>query len=225
MKRGLVLLGLTGSIGMGKSTAAAMLKALGLPVYDADAAVHHMLAANGQAVAAIEAAFPGTLVNGAISRPELGKRVFADKAALRRLEAIIHPRLRQTERRLLARAAASRKPIVVLDVPLLFETGGARRCDATITVWAPARVQARRVLGRPGMSPERLAQVRGHQMPDAEKLKRSTFAVPTGLGRRPTWRHLKAIVRRLKSPGAERQALFRAARRRARHKRQAGRPQ
>lgn len=211
MRRGLILLGLTGSIGMGKSAAAAMLRAQGLPVYDADAAVHAMLARGGEAVAAVAAAFPGTTGDGAVDRPALAKRVFADKAALRQLEAIVHPRLGKAERRVLALAAARRQGIVVLDVPLLFETGGARRCDVTVAVWAPARVQSSRVLKRPGMSAERLAQVRANQMTTAEKRKRATFAVPTGLGRRPTWQRLKAIVRRLRAGAPNRPALLRAA--------------
>jgi dephospho-CoA kinase len=189
------VLGLTGSIGMGKSTAAAMLRRLGVPVHDADATVHRLMGAGGAAVPRIEALFPGVTKNGAVDRPELGRRVFADPAALRRLEAILHPMVRDEERRFLARQRRRGVRLVVLDVPLLFETGGQRRCDKVAVVSAPAFLQAQRVLKRPGMTAARLAAVRAQQMPDAEKRRRADFVIPTGTGMAPALRRLRAIVR------------------------------
>ncbi len=193
-----LVVGLTGSIGMGKSTAAAMLRDLGLPVFDADATVHALLARGGAAVPAIAAAFPGTVRDGAVDRAELGRRVFGDEEARRRLERIVHPLVHQAERRFLARAARERRPVVVRDVPLLFETGGDRRCDATIVVSAPPHIQAQRVLARPGMTPEKFAGILRAQMPDAEKRRRADFVIPTGQGRRVTRDRLAAVVRRLR---------------------------
>lgn len=198
MKRGLVVIGLTGSIGMGKSTAARMLREMGIPVFDADAEVHRMMARGGGAVAAVESAFPGVVVDGAVDRAKLGARVFGDAAALKRLERILHPRVGEAERRFLARAAMQRAGMVVRDVPLLFETGGDRRCDHTIVVSAPEHIQAARVLSRPGMTRERLAQVRAKQMPDAEKRRRADFVVPTGLDKRFTRNRLRDIVRTIR---------------------------
>lgn len=186
------ILGLTGSIGMGKSTAARMLRRLGVPVHDADCAVHVLMAKGGKAVAEVEAAFPGVVKDGAIDRAELGKRVFGDAAALKRLEGILHPLVRQVERAFLKRFARSK--LVVLDIPLLFETGGETRCDKVAVVSAPAFLQEQRVLKRPGMTRERLQAILAKQMPDGEKRRRADFVVPTGLGMRPALRHLKAIV-------------------------------
>jgi dephospho-CoA kinase len=191
----MVVLGLTGSIGMGKSTAAAMLRRLGVPVHDADAAVHRLLGRNGKAVARVEAEFPGTAGPAGIDRAALGRRVFGDAAALRRLERILHPMVRADTARFLRRARARRVPLVVLDIPLLFETGGEQRCDAIVVVSAPAFLQRARVLGRPGMSEARLAAILAKQMPDAEKRRRADFVVSTGLGRRETLRRLAEIVR------------------------------
>jgi dephospho-CoA kinase len=191
----MVVLGLTGSIGMGKSTAAAMLRRLGVPVHDADAAVHRLLGRNGKAVAKVDAAFPGTAGPAGIDRAALGRRVFGDAAALRRLEHILHPMVRADTARFLGRMRARREPLVVLDIPLLFETGGEHRCDAIVVVSAPAFLQRARVLGRPGMSASRFAAILAKQMPDAEKRRRADFVVPTGLGRRETLRRLAEIVR------------------------------
>ncbi|MDA8230176.1 MAG: dephospho-CoA kinase [Magnetospirillum sp.] len=188
------ILGLTGSIGMGKSTAAGMLRRLGLPVHDADAAVHRLLAKGGAAVARVEAAFPGTVVAGAVDRAELGRRVFGDPAALRRLEAILHPLVREAERAFLKRCARRGAALAVLDIPLLFETGAERRCDAVAVVTAPAFLQAQRVLLRPGMSPARLAAIRARQMPDADKLRRADSVIPTGSGRLLALRRLVRAV-------------------------------
>jgi dephospho-CoA kinase len=189
------VLGLTGSIGMGKSTAATMLRRLGVPVHDADAAVHRLLGRNGAAVAKVEAEFPGTAGPDGIDRAALGRRVFGDAAALRRLERILHPMVRADTARFLRRARARRAPLVVLDIPLLFETRGERRCDAIIVVSAPAFLQRARVLGRPGMSAARFAAILAKQMPDREKRRHADFVVPTGLGRRETLRRLAEIVR------------------------------
>src|SRR6185437_2192040 len=193
----MIVLGLTGSVGMGKSTAAAMLRQLGVPVHDADAAVHRLLAPGGAAVAAVAAAFPGTAVGSGIDRALLGKQVFGDAAALRRLERILHPLVRKSEQRFLKQARARRAPLVALDIPLLFETGGEKRCDAVVVVSAPAFLQRARVLARPGMSEERLRAILAKQVPDAEKRRRADFVVTSGLGRAPTFRGLRRVVRAL----------------------------
>lgn len=193
------VIGLTGSIGMGKSTAAAMFRRLGVPVHDSDAAVHRLLGRGGAAVRLVEEAFPGVVQNGAVDRAELGRRVFGNPAALRRLEAILHPLVRKAAARFVARARAQRRDLVVLDVPLLFETQGDRRCDVTVVVSAPAFVQRARVLARPGMTEARLAQVLAQQMPDAEKRARADFVVETGLGKRYTLGRIKKIVSILRS--------------------------
>ena len=198
MNHSVFVIGLTGSIGMGKSTAAAMLRRKGLPIFDADATVHQLMGVGGSAVAAVEEAFPGVVKNGAVDRPELGKRVFGDSAKLKQLERILHPRVGQAERAFLASVARQRLPMAVRDVPLLFETGGEKRCDATIVVSAPAHIQASRVLARPGMTMERLEQIRSKQMPDAKKRQRADFVVPTGLGKRVTWDALGRVLRVLK---------------------------
>jgi dephospho-CoA kinase len=209
----MIVLGLTGSIGMGKSTAAALLRRLGVPVHDADASVHRLLGRNGAAVQRVAAAFPGTGSADGIDRAALGRRVFDDKAALRRLEQILHPLVRAESDRFLRRMAARRVPLAVLDIPLLFESGGPRRWDAVIVVSAPEFVQRARVLARPGMSESRLAAILAKQMPDREKRRRADFVVPTGLGRRLTLRRLAEIVR---LAAAGRKKLL-AARRGRRH--------
>lgn len=188
------ILGLTGSIGMGKSTAAAMLRRMRVPVHDADATVHRLLRRGGAAVPAIAAAFPGVVENGAVDRQELGRRVFGQPAELRRLEAILHPLVRQAESDFLRRHRRRRTPLVVLDIPLLFETGGQRRCDRVAVVSCPAFLQAQRVLRRPGMTMARLAAIRAQQMPDVEKRRRADFVLPTGTGRSPVWRGLRRIL-------------------------------
>jgi dephospho-CoA kinase len=197
----MIILGLTGSLGMGKSTAAGMFRRLGVPVHDSDAAVHRLLGRRGAAVAAVAAAFPGvTRADGAVDRPALGARVFGDGAALKRLERILHPLVRRSQQRFLAAARARRAPLVVLDVPLLFETGGERRCDAVAVVSAPAFLQRRRVLARPGMSEERFRSVLAKQMPDWEKRRRADFVLPSGLGRAVTFRRIKRLVAGLLAP-------------------------
>jgi dephospho-CoA kinase len=174
------VLGLTGSIGMGKSTVAGMFREFGVPVHDSDAAVHRLYGVGGAAVAPIEAAFPGVTVDGAIDRTRLSACVLNDQPALKRLERIIHPLVAAESARFRAQAAESGAPLAVLDVPLLFETGGDRNCDATLVVSAPPEVQRARVLLRPGMTPEKFDAILAKQMPDAEKRRRASHVVPTG---------------------------------------------
>jgi dephospho-CoA kinase len=198
----LIVLGLTGSIGMGKSTAAAMLRRLGVPLFDADLEVHRLLAPSGAAVPAVSAAFPGVETEaGGIDRVLLGLRVFADPTELGRLEAILHPKVAAEEKRFLARLRARREPLAVLDIPLLFETGAERRCDYVLVVSASALVQRQRVMRRPGMTEIRLAAILRKQMPDHGKRQRADFVVPTGAGRGLTLRRLKAMVRLLRKRG------------------------
>lgn len=191
----MIVLGLTGSIGMGKSTAARMLQAMGAPVCDSDAVVHRLLSRGGRAVPVIDAAFPGVVVDGAVSRPALGAAVFRDPDALKRLEAILHPMVQAAQRDFLACAARRGARIAVLDIPLLFETHGERRVDATIVVSAPFAVQRARVLARPGMTAEKFAGILARQVPDVEKRRRADYVVPTGAGRLVTRRALQGIVR------------------------------
>jgi dephospho-CoA kinase len=174
------ILGLTGSIGMGKTTTAQLFAGEGVPVHDSDAAVHRLY--EGEAVGAIEAAFPGTTANGLVDRQKLGAMVVGDVAALKRLEAIVHPLVRQSETRFLEQARARGEKIVLLDIPLLYETGGDQRVDAVVVVTAPADMQRRRVLTRPGMTPEKLDALLAKQMPDSEKRARADFIVDSGGG-------------------------------------------
>ena len=169
----MVILGLTGSIGMGKSTAASLLRRQGVWVHDADATVHRLFAKGGAAVTPVGRAFPGVVRNGAVDRAALGKRVFGDAKALRRLETIVHPLVRAHTDRFLAAAARARRRLVVLDIPLLLETGGGRS-DAVVVVTAPPFIQAQRVLARPRMTPERLEAILCQQMPDREKRRPPT---------------------------------------------------
>lgn len=192
--RGLVVLGLTGSIGMGKSTAAAHLRRLGVPVHDADAEIHRLLREDPSVIAAVEAAFPGVMRDGRVDRRELGRRVFGNDAALSRLESLLHPRVRQAASRFLRRAVAGRIPVVALDIPLLFETGSQGRCDLVVVVSAPDFVQAGRVLHRPGMTGGRLEAILARQTPDALKQRWADFVVPTGLDRRAALQALGRVV-------------------------------
>ncbi|MEQ8709288.1 MAG: dephospho-CoA kinase [Rhodospirillales bacterium] len=193
----MIILGLTGSIGMGKSTAAAMFARMGLRVHDADRAVHRLMEPGGDAVAAVEQRFPGVVHDGAVDRKALGAEVFGNSAALKALEAILHPRVRQAEEKFLRLARGHGCRAVVLDIPLLFESGRAGRCDYSIVVTAPKFIQTRRVLSRPGMTPDRLQAIRTKQMGEAEKRRRADFVVPTSLGRAETWRRLTAILDRV----------------------------
>jgi dephospho-CoA kinase len=193
-----IVLGLTGSIGMGKSTAAAALRRFRIPLFDADRVVHRLLGPGGSAVPLVVAAFPGVgSPKGGIDRTLLGRQVFSDPEALSRLEQIIHPMVAANEKRFLALARGRRAPIVVLDIPLLFEGGGERRCDYVLVVSAPRLVQRQRVLRRPGMTERRLTAILNHQMPDREKRRRADFVVSTGLSRNLSSRRLRAIVRLL----------------------------
>lgn len=200
------ILGLTGSVGMGKSTAARMLRRLKVPVHDADAAVHELMERSGAAVAEVEAAFPGVVRDGAVDRKALGARVFGDPEALRRLEQILHPKVRAETEAWLARQRRRRERLVVLDVPLLFEGGDLERFDAVIVVTAPSFVQRARVLRRPGMTEERFEQVLAQQLPDREKRRRAQFVVSTGLGKLHTLRQLARIVRLYRNGKGERHA-------------------
>ena len=195
----MVILGLTGSIGMGKTTTAIAFRRHGIPVHDSDRVVHELLGRDGAAVPRVEAAFPEAVTRGAVDRLLLGSVVFDDPEALARLEAILHPMVHVRQRRFLELAAARRRPLVVLDVPLLFETGGDFRCDAVVVVSAPAFVQAGRVLRRPGMTPGRFRAVLASQMPDAEKRRRADFIVYTGLGRNFARRSVFHIIRKARN--------------------------
>jgi len=186
------ILGLTGSVGMGKSVTARFFAEEGVPVHDADAVVHRLY--EGDAVAAIEAAFPGTTADGKVDRTRLAARVLGDAAALKRLEAIVHPLVHAAERQLLAAAAANGEKVAVLDIPLLFETGGDRRVDAVVVVSAPAEVQRARVLERPGMTVEKLEAILAKQMPDAEKRRRADFIVDTSKGFEAARADVRAIL-------------------------------
>ncbi|WP_114395471.1 dephospho-CoA kinase [Oleisolibacter albus] len=195
----MIVLGLTGSIGMGKSTAASMLRRLGCPVHDADAAVHRLYARGGAAVPRIAALFPEAIRDGAVDRARLSALILGDPAALKRLEAVVHPLVRKAADDFLRRSARRGVAVAVLDIPLLFETGGQDRVDRVVVVSAPAFVQRRRVLARPGMTADKLALILARQMPDREKRRRADFVVPTGLGRRYSLQCLAAIVRLLRS--------------------------
>jgi len=193
------VLGLTGSIGMGKSTAANAFRRLRVPVFDADATVHRLQGKGGAAVRPIEAAFPGTTRDGRVDRAALRAVVLADPAARKRLEGIVWPLVRKAERSFLAAARRRGARIAVLDIPLLLETGGERRVDEVIVVSAPAAVQRARVLARGTMSPAQFAAIRAAQMPDAEKRRRADRVVRTGLSRHAAQRQIRAIVRELRT--------------------------
>ncbi len=194
----MVILGLTGSIGMGKTTAARMLSGFGVPVCDSDALVHGMLARGGAAVDPVGAAFPGVVRDGAVDHGALAAKVFGDPAGLARLEAIIHPLVRLAQGRFLRAQAARRQPLVALDVPLLFESGTHELCDVVVVVTAPAFLQEARVLHRPGMSRERFEGILARQMPDLEKRRRADFVVQSGAGRRHSLQRLGEMVRLLR---------------------------
>lgn len=195
----MIVLGLTGSVGMGKSTTAAMFAARGIPVFDSDAAVHRLY--RGEAVAAVEAAFPGVSRAGAIDREALGRHVIGDPAAMKRLEAIVHPLVRIERERCIAAARESGAGIVVLDVPLLFETGGDAAVDAVVLVSAPEAVQKARVLARSGMTEARFEAILARQMPDAEKRRRARFVIETGDGLEAAERQVAAVIAALGKGG------------------------
>jgi dephospho-CoA kinase len=189
----MIVLGLTGSLGMGKSTTAKMFAAEGVPVHDADAAVHRLY--EGEAVPLIEAAFPGSTAGGKVDRDKLGQRVIGDAAAMRKLEAIVHPLVCRAEERFLAEAERQGAKVAVLDIPLLFETGGDERCDAVVVVSAPPGTQRARVLERPGMTEQKFQALAGKQMPDADKRARADFIVDSGQGYEAARQQVREILK------------------------------
>lgn len=194
----MVILGLTGSIAMGKTTASRAFARLGIPVFDADAAVHTLLAPGGKAVAVVLKVFPGveakTAFGIAVDRAALGRQVFNDPAALKVLEGILHPMVRLLEQRFLRQAARQGRKLVVLDIPLLLESGTESRCDIIAVVSAPAFLQRQRALARPGMTPARLAAILARQMPDSAKRRRADYVIQTGLGRAFSFAAIRRIV-------------------------------
>ena len=188
----MIILGLTGSIGMGKSTTAKLFAEAGVPVYDADATVHRLY--EGEAVAAIEAAFPGTTADGKVDHNKLSAQVVHDPAAIKRLEGIVHPMLGASRQKFLHDAERSGAPVVVVDVPLLYETGGENRVDAVVVVTTTPEIQRARVLARDNMSGERLDGILARQLPDAEKRKRADFVVDTSHGLDPVRARIRDIL-------------------------------
>jgi dephospho-CoA kinase len=189
------ILGLTGSIGMGKSAVAAMFQELGVPVFDADAAVHKLQGPGGALLPAIEAEFPGTTGPQGVDRAKLGTAVFGNPEALNRLERIVHPAVGAMRTDFLKDSAQT--PLIVFDIPLLFEKGGWEQVDAVVVVSAPAEAQRERVLARPGMTPEKFAQILGLQVPDAEKRARADYVIDTGTSLAETLQAVQRLVHRL----------------------------
>jgi len=194
-----LLIGLTGSIGMGKSETAKLFARLGIPVYDSDAAVHRLYEPGGAAVDKIAEAFPGSVTGGRVDRAALSKQLAADKTAFKTLEAIVHPLVAEENRKFLAQAIADGAEMVVQDIPLLFETGGHVRMDAVVVVSAPAGLQRKRVLERPGMTEDKLDQILSRQLPDAEKRAKAHFVVETDKGLEHAFEQVKSIVAALKA--------------------------
>jgi dephospho-CoA kinase len=188
----MLLLGLTGSIGMGKSTTAKLFAEAGVPVYDADATVHRLY--EGEAVPAIEAAFPGTTADGKVDRNKLSAQVVHDPAAIRQLEQIVHPMLGASRQKFLDDAERSGAPVAVVDVPLLFETGGEKRVDAVVVVTTTPEIQRQRILARDNMTGEKLDAILARQLPDAEKRRRADFVVDTSHGLDPVRIRIRDIL-------------------------------
>jgi dephospho-CoA kinase len=188
----MIILGLTGSIGMGKSTTAKLFAESGVPVYDADATVHSLY--EGEAVSAIEAAFPGTTADGKVDRSRLSARVVHDPAAMKQLEQIVHPMLGASRQKFLSEAEQAGAPVAVVDVPLLFETGGEKRVDAVVVVTTTPEVQRARILARDNMTPKKLDAILARQLPDAEKRKRAHFVVDTSHGLDPVRARIRDIL-------------------------------
>jgi dephospho-CoA kinase len=188
----MIILGLTGSIGMGKSTTAKLFAEAGVPVYDADANVHSLY--EGEAVAAIEAAFPGTTADGKVDRNKLSARVVHDPVAIKRLEQIVHPMLGASRQKFFADAARSGAAVAVVDVPLLFETGGEKRVDAVVVVTTTPEIQRQRILSRDNMTSEKLDAIVARQLPDAEKRRRADFVVDTSHGLDPVRAQIRDIL-------------------------------
>jgi dephospho-CoA kinase len=193
----MIVLGLTGSIGMGKSTTAAMFREENIPVYDADAAVHALY--EGEAVAIVEKLFPGTTRQGKVDRAKLADEVIDNPAALKQLEAAIHPLVRKREQRFLAEASEKGADLVVLDIPLLFETGGEKRVDGVIVVTASAQEQRKRVLARPDMTEQKFRRILARQTPDEEKRRRADFIVDSGYGFEVARQSVKEIITDIRS--------------------------
>jgi len=206
-----ILIGLTGSIGMGKSTTAAMFREAGVPVYDADAAVHDLYDVGGAAVGPVGEAFPGAVSDGRVDREALRQAVLGDPEALKRLNAIVHPLVGRDRAGFFAKAEAEGADMVVLDIPLLFETGGHANVDAVVVASAPEAMQRERVLARPGMTSERLDAILAQQVADAEKRARAHFVVDTSRGLEPARAQVAEIIAAMRdpkrsplSPGSER---------------------
>jgi len=197
-----IVLGVTGSIGMGKSTTARLFAEAGVPVHDSDEAVHRLYA--GAAAPLVEQAFPGAVVDGVVDRARLAQHVVGDQQAIARLEKLVHPLVRVDADAFLARHRAANVPLVVLDIPLLFETGGTGRVDKIAVVTAPAEMQRERVLSRPGMTPEKFAAILARQTPDSEKRRRADFVIDTGRGLEAARAQVHAIIRELTGKPAER---------------------
>ncbi len=191
----MIVLGLTGSIGVGKSTTAQLFIDEGVPVHDADSAVHRLYA--GEAAPIVEAAFPGTVIDGVVDRERLAEAVVGNPEAIKRLEALVHPLVREDSERFLQQHQRNGTPVVVLDIPLLFEKGGTERIDKIIVVTAPAQVQRERVLTRPGMTEKKFENILALQMPDAEKQKRADFIIDTSRGLEPAREDVRNILRQL----------------------------
>ncbi len=196
----MIVVGLTGSIGMGKSTTAAMFATEGVPVYDADAEVHALYARGGAAVAPLDEAFPGVVRDGAVDRALLSHHVVGKPDALKRLEAIVHPLVGATRAGFFEKAVAQKAEVVILDIPLLFETGGEKRVDAVVVVSAPADVQRRRVLARPDMTEEKLDAILARQMADVEKRARAHFVIDTGQGLDHARAQVRDVLGKLRDP-------------------------
>jgi len=195
------IIGLTGGIGMGKSTASACFRRHRVPIFDADQAVHALQAVGGRAVRPIEAAFPGSTRGGAVDREALRRAVLGNPAALKVLEGIVHPLVRDAEKRFLAAARRAGQSLVVLDIPLLLETGGEKRVDLVVVLSAPAAVQAARVMRRAGMTRERLAAIRARQMPDAAKRRKADVVIHSGLSRQFAVAAIRRLLQRLRMAG------------------------
>ncbi len=196
----MIVIGLTGSIAMGKTEAARMLRRDGIPVFDSDAAVHRILADDREVVRTIAERFPECVKDGRVDRRCLGRHAFADPHVRVWLERLIHPRVRARTRRFLQAVGRQRRPVAVLDIPLLFETGGETRVDRVAVVSAPAFVQRARALSRPGMTAERFEGILASQTPDPVKRRRADFVLPSGAGRRTTLRAIRRMLRRLEAP-------------------------
>jgi dephospho-CoA kinase len=196
----MILIGLTGSIGMGKSTTAAMFREAGVPVYDADAAVHDLYDVGGAAVGPVGKAFPGAVKDGRVDREALRQAVLGDAEALKRLNAIVHPLVGHDRIGFFQQAEAAGADMVVLDIPLLFETGGHANVDAVVVASAPAEMQRERVLARPGMTPDRLDAILAQQLADADKRARAHFVVDTSRGLEPAREQVAEIIATMRDP-------------------------